>query len=59
MYGIKVKIDNTESDLWLQSFSEYVSSGNMNVLTFNTREEAEIYAQNLELKKYNIEEYNQ
>lgn len=53
MYGIKVKLD--ESFVWMQRLGEYTSPNNSSILEFNTREEAELYAQTIELKNYNIE----
>lgn len=50
-YGIKLA-----DGAWLQFLSEYNNSKRS--LTFTTAEEAEVYAQNLELKNFIIEEYN-
>lgn len=50
-YGIKLG-----SGDWMQFLSEYHNTPR--ALTFNTSESAELYAQDLELKNYVIEVYN-
>ena len=49
MYGIKLK-----NGIFIQSLSEYQSRGSSAVLKFDTINEAEEYAQNLELHNYTI-----
>ncbi len=41
---------------WIEFLSEY--HNNKRVITFRNRDEAELYAQNIELNNYVIEEYN-
>lgn len=50
-YGIKLSGGD-----WMQFLSEYHNTPR--ALTFNTHEDAELYAQNLELKSYVVEVYN-
>lgn len=50
-YGIKLN-----NGAWIQFLSEY--HNNKRTMTFKTQESAEIYAQDLELKNYVIEVYN-
>lgn len=49
-YGIKI------NGSWMHFLSEY--NNNKRTMTFKTRDEAEMYAESLELKKFTIEEYN-
>lgn len=49
-YGIKI------NGSWMHFLSEY--HNNRKTMTFKTKEEAEIYAESLELPNYVIEEYN-
>lgn len=56
MYAIKVILsDNTET--WMKNFSEYVGQSTDSTMKFETIDEAEIWAQGVELKKYRIEKY--
>ncbi len=50
-YGIKLP-----SGAWIEFLSEY--NNNKKILTFNSKEDAEIHAQNLELKNFIVEIYN-
>lgn len=50
-YGIRLNDGS-----WMQFLSEY--HNNKKTLTFRTHEEAEIYAQNVELKNFVIEAYD-
>lgn len=53
-YGIKItQKDNTRN--WLQSLSEYRGSSSK-PLRFETKEEAEVYAYDNELREYIVEE---
>ena len=49
-YGIKVR------GSWMHFLSEYNNS--KKITTFKTHEEAQLYAESLELPNYVIEEYN-
>jgi hypothetical protein len=49
-YGIKV------NGAWMHFISEY--HNNRKVTTFKTKEEAEVYAEGLEIPNYIIEKYN-
>ena len=42
---------------WVQNLSEHTGEGNSNVLTFPSQAEAEVYAQNHELKNYSVRVY--
>ena len=48
MYGIKIKPVGQEP-YFLQSLSEYTAPGSSGAMSFNSRDEAEIFAQNMEL----------
>jgi len=50
--GIKLNSGRGE---FLKSLSEYTSDGNLKPLLFATISEAELYAQNHEIKNYTIE----
>jgi len=49
-YGIKV------NGSWMHFLSEY--NNNRKTMTFKTKEEAEMYAESVELSTYSVEEYN-
>ena len=49
-YGIKV------NGSWMHFLSEY--NNNKKITTFKTRDEAQVYAESLELPNYVIEAYN-
>jgi len=49
-YGIKV------NGSWMHFLSEY--NNNRKTMTFKTKEEAEMYAESVELITYSVEEYD-
>jgi hypothetical protein len=49
-YGIKV------NGSWMHFLSEY--NNNKKTMTFKTKEEAEMYAESVELSTYTVEVYN-
>lgn len=54
MYALKIK--GSTGSHWLQFFSEV--KGQKGVLTFRDQGDAELYAQNHEVKNYTIEVYD-
>lgn len=57
MSNIGIKLNNGKGE-FLKSVSEYTSDGNLKPLLFNTIAEAELYAQNHEIKNFTIETWN-
>ena len=61
MYGIKIVRQITEDgapthiEYWMKTISEHTHTSNVKLLTFESIEDAEIYAQNHELSLYVIE----
>lgn len=57
-YAIRLNADGDGAPLYLQNMSEYTTrGGDTDTQIFNTRGEAEVYAQNLELKNYEVVPY--
>ena len=60
-YGIKIIQTITEEgqphkiEYWMRTLSEYVGENNSNLLSFDNRSEAEIYAQNHEISNFEID----
>jgi len=54
MYGIRMKSETGEKR-WFESLGEYMAFGNKRIMQFSSPEEAEEYAQSLELHNYTIE----
>lgn len=58
MYLIKLKnSDGTQS--YMTNFSEYMNGPSANMITFPSRDEAEIWAQNMELSNYEVVNLNE
>ena len=57
MSNIGIKLNSGKGE-FLKSVSEYTADGNLKPILFSTISEAEIYAQNHEIKNYTIESWN-
>lgn len=58
MASIGIKLNNGKGE-FLRSVSEYTAEGSLKPILFETIAEAEIYAQNHEIKNFAIETWNQ
>ncbi len=57
-YAIKLNMGDGGAPLYLQNMSEYTTrGGDTDTYVFQSRGEAEVFAQNLELKSYEVVPY--